>query len=265
MPANSYLSKTFLVDNADARIRKAKNSLLKFQTYAEGEARPPGKNVGDARIIPKGTMVRILDAVVHANGIVFGLAATTDGGVEIGWTSTWNLKGQFVGETLVAIPPRDNKQKGDNAAWSRGEFIGQVTLVQIVDVTREIEVIAEGLMAPFQGMVGDAAQDGVSIFIRSGFRTFAEQKFLHDGFVAGRPGFNRAAPPGSSNHQNGIALDIYVKDAIGEAAYAWLKQNGPAHGFIRTVNGEPWHWEFLPTKAAQLAAQGKFKLASVHD
>jgi hypothetical protein len=41
--------------------------------------------------------------------------------------------------------------------------------------------------------------------------------------------------------------------------YDWLKANGPAHGFVRTVNKEPWHWEYRP----DVAATGAYKTANV--
>jgi LAS superfamily LD-carboxypeptidase LdcB len=76
-------------------------------------------------------------------------------------------------------------------------------------------------------------------------------------------GFNTAAPPGSSNHQNGIAFDIAVGGGSGDPIYDWLKKNAPARGFIRTVNKEPWHWEFDKAKAAIAVAAKTFKTKNV--
>jgi LAS superfamily LD-carboxypeptidase LdcB len=75
--------------------------------------------------------------------------------------------------------------------------------------------------------------------------------------------FALAAEPGRSNHQNGIAFDLDVGGFDGNPVYDWLKVHGPGFGFIRTVNKEPWHWEFRPAQATDLADLGKFKLPGV--
>jgi peptidoglycan hydrolase-like protein with peptidoglycan-binding domain/LAS superfamily LD-carboxypeptidase LdcB len=70
----------------------------------------------------------------------------------------------------------------------------------------------------------------------------------------------RIAAPGYSNHQNGIAVDLYqnrnagheVANSSSDAAraawrrswfYGWLKQNAAAYGFEQLPT-EEWHWEF---------------------
>ena len=99
-------------------------------------------------------------------------------------------------------------------------------------------------------MVSKAASSGVIIGLNSGFRSYLEQKILRDGFNRSLPGFNLAAKHGNSKHQSGVALDIAIAGADGNDVYEWLKQNGPQFGFVRTVSGEPWHWEYDPTRAA---------------
>ena len=87
---------------------------------------------------------------------------------------------------------------GPNAAWSGGQFIGQRTFVEIVDFKKlEIERIALDTLQPYLTLVEAAAADNVSVAINSGFRSYPEQKFLHDGFTRRLPGFNKAAPPGT--------------------------------------------------------------------
>lgn len=70
----------------------------------------------------------------------------------------------------------------------------------------------------------------------------------------------RIAAPGYSNHQNGIAVDLFqirkpgheVANSSSDAAraiwrrswfYGWLKQNAAAYGFEQLPT-EEWHWEF---------------------
>ena len=40
-------------------------------------------------------------------------------------------------------------------------------------------------------------------------------------------------------------------------------QDAYRYGYIRTVSGEHWHWEYVPDEAATMAAAGKFKRAGV--
>ncbi len=42
-----------------------------------------------------------------------------------------------------------------------------------------------------------------------------------------------------------------------------MKKNGPRLGFIRTVNKEHWHWEYMPDEAPAFVKAKKFKLDKV--
>lgn len=65
------------------------------------------------------------------------------------------------------------------------------------------------------------------------------------------------APPGSSNHGSGIALDFNTGtrdrstgfSQLNETIYKWLARNAHKFGFIRAVRSEEWHWEYRPTEA----------------
>ncbi len=266
--ADSYLNKIFEVIDPDTRLRKP-GDLMTFLVYTAADPLPSGVAVGDFKRIPRGTKVKVDDIEIFRTGssgsIVFGHAMSPDGASEFGWTSTRNFAGKFVNETLGEVPPaRGGGKFGPNAAWSGGQFIGQRTLVEIVDFKLEIERITLDTLAPYLALVKAAAADNVSVAINSGFRSYPEQKFLFDGFTRHLPGFNTAAPPGTSKHQNGIAFDIRVAGGDGDPVYEWLKKNGPAHGFVRTVNKEPWHWEFDKVKADKAIALRTFKTANVH-
>ncbi len=52
---------------------------------------------------------------------------------------------------------------------------------------------------------------------------------------------NRAARPGTSNHQSGHALDL---NTSAPGVLSWLNANGARFGFSRTVPSEAWHWEW---------------------
>lgn len=115
-------------------------------------------------------------------------------------------------------------------------------------------------------MSNAAAKVGISLPIRSGFRTMEEQERLYkersNPAVAAVKGV--AAVPGTSNHQSGIALDLDVGMTKADylagrytAAFLWLQKNGPEFGFDHaegsSVN-EPWHWTHKPTQIVGIAA-----------
>ena len=251
MNSESYKGKQFLVADPDARIRKD-GALLE---YAKG---PDGGFI----LIPDGTKIRI-DAVeaVPAGAkavILFVHALSEDGATTFGWTAAANIEGRLLSETIGAIPPPPRATRfGPNAAWAKDEYLGQVTLVRVVGTNKEIEHISEATCDKFLAMAEAARADGVEIGVNSGFRSWPEQKFLFEGRQKGLPGFAPANRPGNSNHQNGIAFDIDVNGGGSNPTYVWLEANATRFGFVRTVRSEPWHWEYLPDKAAAARARNR--------
>ncbi len=95
----------------------------------------------------------------------------------------------------------------------------------------------------YRRMARAAKADGVTLSIASGFRTNAEQAALYDCYLTGDcNGGNLAAPPGHSNHQSGLALDLNTHV---RSVRRWLERHGSEYGFARTVRSEPWHWEYV--------------------
>lgn len=264
----TFLSKVFKVVDPDARLRKADN-LLEYERFAPGEDRPEGASNGVFKIIPVGTRVRA-DAVQFAarsgtqqQAYVHVIDHAT--GTPIGWTSKVNFEGKFVGETLGSIAPTDDNPEGPNAAWTGGEYIGQVTLVRIVDVSGDIEHITLDTLDPLLDMVEAATRAGKVLAITDGFRSYPDQKFLHDGWTERRPGFNLAARPGYSKHQSGIAIDFSVPGGNGNPVYEWMKLHAPSFGWVRTVSNEAWHWEYNREKAEWAIAASTYMAPNVLD
>ena len=214
------------------------------------------------RSIPAGTFVLVLEESGRFVRVCGGQVGGGEfaQGEDLGWTAASNLS-DGCAEFYTGASWAD--QRGPNACWDHGTYIGQKLLVNIVGTGGELEQITVETMGPYFRLVEEAARVNLQIGIESGFRTFAKQKELFDGFKAGKPGFNLAAPPGGSNHQHGQAFDFNTRGFDGHPVYDWLKRNGPRLGFIRTVNKEHWHWEYLPAEAAQLAQHGGFKRAGI--
>lgn len=176
---------------------------------------------------------------------------------EIGWTAATNLTegctNQFAGPDWLDT-------KGPNACWRLGSYIGTKILVNIVGNGGEMEQITLESVVPYFVLRDAAAKANLDLTIESGFRTYHHQEILYNLFLSGKG--NRAAKPGRSNHQHGQAFDLNTLGFDGTPMYDWLKKNAPKLGFVRTVPGEHWHWEYLPDLAPQIAKDGGFKTFS---
>ncbi|HEY5838220.1 MAG TPA: M15 family metallopeptidase [Pyrinomonadaceae bacterium] len=236
----SYLNKPFFISDPQARIRTGDDLL----TYVLEEGRP--------KLIPNGSEIRITDVRVLRETVYVNAE-------NFGWTAATNLKNRFLNETVGVFEPQDNDQRGPNAAWDAGRFLKQITLVQIVGADNQLKFISLDIADEYLALVNAAEAAGVLMPLKSGFRTYPKQAYLRDGWERRLPRFNLAAKPGFSNHQDGFAYDFAIDAYAGNPRYDWLKRNGPQHGFVRTVSGEPWHWEYRPA----IAQTGAFKAPGV--
>ncbi len=105
------------------------------------------------------------------------------------------------------------------------------------------ESLRRDAAASFLRMAAAARSEGIWLWVTSGYRTRKEQRRLYERY---RKGLGpKAARPGRSNHQRGLAVDVIVGDEE-SPTYRWLAANACRHGFRRTVPSEPWHWEYRP-------------------
>lgn len=126
----------------------------------------------------------------------------------------------------------------------------------------DVRAAADRLMAA-------AKADGVPLKIRSGYRSYATQKASFDramrtqGAAKARAYY---AEPGVSEHQTGLAFDLWDGRNRGDAfkrtpQAAWIAQHAVEYGFIvRYPNGresvtgylwEPWHLRYVGTDVAR--------------
>lgn len=100
--------------------------------------------------------------------------------------------------------------------------------------------------AAFDAARAAAAKKGVTIGIRSAWRSAAYQQILFDRSV-GTYGSKAEAgkwvlSPKKSAHVKGYAVDVQP-----QAAGTWLEANGARYGLCRTYENEWWHFEYLAT------------------
>ncbi|MFQ8643069.1 MAG: M15 family metallopeptidase [Oscillospiraceae bacterium] len=115
----------------------------------------------------------------------------------------------------------------------------------------------------FKEMFNAAKEDGHTLIINSGYRTYDAQKKIYDEYkdLKGEEYADEyAARPDYSEHQSGLALDIITYGASGETfdttdAFKWLQKNAHKYGFIlrypkdkEDITGyayESWHYRYL--------------------
>jgi hypothetical protein len=139
------------------------------------------------------------------------------------------------------VAPSSTRLKGKPSkasAWRKGKRLGPIQVVRIDGKPVEVKT-AKAYLA----MRAAARMAGIRLRLNSGFRSHAQQRRLYRLYLQRRG--NKAAPPGYSNHQDGRALDIQT-GGTRTRTYRWLEANARGFGFVRTVKGEPWHWEYRP-------------------
>lgn len=136
----------------------------------------------------------------------------------------------------------------------------------------------------YQKMYDDALKDGITLYLRSGYRNISTQTINYNANIERlqNQGFTKEEAiietnlyytvPGHSEHHTGLAFDIitpeYHKDIYTLSdefakteAYDWLIKNCADYGFIlryqehktdiTQINFEPWHYRYVGVEHAQ--------------
>ncbi len=121
----------------------------------------------------------------------------------------------------------------------------------------------------FKEMFNAAKEDGITLIINSGYRTYEAQSKVYEEYKEAygeEYADNYAARPDYSEHQSGLALDIITYGASGETfetteAFKWLQDNADKYGFIlrypkdkEDITGykyESWHYRYLGKELAK--------------
>lgn len=121
----------------------------------------------------------------------------------------------------------------------------------------------------FKSMWEDAYKEGIYLIIDSAFREYDKQESVYREYEnkhGTKFADSIAARPGFSEHQTGLALDIYSKECTSASqfkdtkTYAWLIENAHKYGFILRYpkgkekitgyNYESWHYRYLGVELA---------------
>lgn len=172
MNHRSYPGKVFVVESNKSYVR---NEQFETQRYKAGEPLPPGKNVGDIKLIPQRTEVQVGDVKADPDRHTYVLAISNDTGQPLGWTSAMNLMGGFKNETTGLAPATwsleplgDNMTCVDNNALVRDgapEFASKNTTIPIKSFVAVTDRTPDGVFVKVSQLtiVGDGMQVGEEI------------------------------------------------------------------------------------------------------
>lgn len=140
--------------------------------------------------------------------------------------------------------------------------------------TLEGKELDERIVEPMKAMIADTRAQNLSVVLSSGYRSYADQRYLFNRKVAQYPPEGKDSngkwivlPPGTSEHQTGLGADITdqyyeFKDRSLEntAMYQYMSRHCQEFGFIvrypadkEDVTGvmyEPWHFRYVGEEAA---------------
>ncbi len=123
----------------------------------------------------------------------------------------------------------------------------------------------------FEELVSGASEEGLTIKLTSGYRSYAVQKKLYNYYMETKGEawtVQYSAPPGASEHHTGLAADVScpsisyeLDESFSETGEGiWLRENAHKYGFIiryqegdEDITGyayEPWHIRYVGVDAA---------------
>ena len=147
-------------------------------------------------------------------------------------------------ENNIELPEIDRPCSDDEGVYPNGQMPPSALCPLWM---AEGEFAIPSAAVAFNAMSQRFAEDfGRPICVTDSYRSFSEQVA-----VKATRGF-WAAPPGTSNHGLGKALDLCGGiNSFGTIEHLWMKQNAPVFGWFHpswaAADGrkpEPWHWEF---------------------
>lgn len=154
-------------------------------------------------------------------------------------------------------------QKVAGATYIHGVLIANKSYALPSDYAPGIDPEAS---SAFDRMAADADDEGIDLWIQSGYRSYSVQEEIYNNYVAqdGKAEADRySARPGHSEHQTGLAFDVNSLSTSFEDTPEgkWLAQNCWKYGFIirypkgkESVTGymyEPWHIRYLGEATAK--------------
>lgn len=140
---------------------------------------------------------------------------------------------------------------------------------------KKAEVFHSLVWPHLKGLLETAKAGGITLFVKSAYRSFDEQKSVKSSYsiIYGKGNANQfSADQGYSEHQLGTTVDLITTGLNGNLAgfektqaYIWMQNNAYKYGFILSYPEnntyyifEPWHWRYVGVDlATRLKNEGK--------
>ena len=172
---------------------------------------------------------------------------------------------EILNDKYMILANKDNLLGSD---YIPSELVKSEIPFQSYIVTRDLERLASEKASE---MFNAAKEDGINLLGASGYRSYDIQFNMYQNKVA-QVGAEKAgeylAPPGASEHQTGLALDILSTNygSLNEGfedteASKWLVENSYKYGFIlryledkvdiTKYEYEPWHYRYVGQPMAE--------------
>ncbi|MCM1132938.1 MAG: D-alanyl-D-alanine carboxypeptidase family protein [Ruminococcus flavefaciens] len=167
-------------------------------------------------------------------------------------------------EVKVTVSKAEGIQQIDGITYVNGILIANKTYELPPDYNPG--GLTDATYSAFEQLSSAAADDGLDIYLSSGFRSYEYQNEIYTNYVAvyGQETADTfSARPGHSEHQSGLAIDVNTIDDsfAGTPEAIWLEEHCIEYGFIiRYPKGkdgitgykyEPWHIRYVGKDVAQ--------------
>ena len=151
-------------------------------------------------------------------------------------------------------------------------------LVDANSIYKDGILVNEKVNDMFNLLKMEGLKKGYDIDIMSGYRTYDYQEKIYNSLIKEKGlnyAFRHIAPPGASEHQTGLAVDVCVyrnnkcfveHDITDFEEIKWLQKNAHRFGFIlryplgkEDITGydyEPWHFRYIGNMASYIYYNG---------
>lgn len=181
------------------------------------------------------------------------------------------VSSDYINADIIDYPDDDNSWSLICVNRSRCVEESVENKISLSYVAGSSELMDSRAAVAYEQMYAAAASEGIFLTPCSGYRSYSTQKrlyfefvndYLNDGYSESQAhnlASKRRNPPGSSEHNLGICMDIICAASSANfqntKAFAWLNENAHNYGFILRypenkvditgVKFEPWHWRYV--------------------
>lgn len=167
-------------------------------------------------------------------------------------------------EVVVTVKKQQGIEQIDGITYVNGILIANKTYSLPSDY--DPQGLTNETYNAFQELAAGAANDGLNIYLSSGYRSYSYQNEIYNNYVywyGQETADTFSARPGHSEHQTGLAIDVNTIDDsfAGTPEAIWLEEHCIEYGFIirypkgkSSITGykyEPWHIRYVGKDVAQ--------------